>query len=484
MGPGLFLAAMPSPVSAEHLARGRPPSGGIPVRARAPARRRPCRAGAAALALLAAGAAAAATPPGAVSLPPDLSPLPEAILKAQVAAPEAVTFDEAVERAIRYGTSSLVAMQEIARAEGIMGQARSAALPFVTLNGTYTAIDHERAIVGGALIQGQNTLYSNATLSVPILAPQAWVAWGQGSRGIDAAVANDASVRRAVAVAAAHAYLTVVAAHRAVEASETAVTTSRAHYEFALARRQGGVGNELDVKRAEQELAASEVQLQSAYTALARSREALGIICGASQPLDSTGAPATPVYPDLAQAEQAVEGRQDVKAAKEQVRAATGVWKDSWADWLPVLNGTLQGFLQNPPTTATPRQGWIAQLVLTIPVLEGGLRPAVSKQREALAHESEAQLQAVLLQARSDVRVSFESLRFAVAGYHAARRGAVSAVAALDLANQAYGAGATSNLDVIDAERRARDATTTAVIAEDTVRQAKVDLLAAAGRFP
>ena len=55
---------------------------------------------------------------------------------------------------------------------------------------------------------------------------------------------------------------------------------------------------------------------------------------------------------------------------------------------------------------------------------------------------------------------------------------------ALDLANRAYRAGATSNIEVIDAERRARDADTAAVIAEDNVRQARLDLLAAAGQFP
>jgi outer membrane protein TolC len=55
---------------------------------------------------------------------------------------------------------------------------------------------------------------------------------------------------------------------------------------------------------------------------------------------------------------------------------------------------------------------------------------------------------------------------------------------ALDLASQAYRAGATSNLEVIDAERRARDADTAAVIADDNARQARLDLLAAAGQFP
>ena len=48
----------------------------------------------------------------------------------------------------------------------------------------------------------------------------------------------------------------------------------------------------------------------------------------------------------------------------------------------------------------------------------------------------------------------------------------------------AYQAGATGNLEVIDAERRARDADNAAVVAEDAVRQARLDLLAATGHFP
>ena len=55
---------------------------------------------------------------------------------------------------------------------------------------------------------------------------------------------------------------------------------------------------------------------------------------------------------------------------------------------------------------------------------------------------------------------------------------------ALELSQLAYRAGATSNIDVVDAERRARDAETDAAVAEDASRRARLDLLAAAGRYP
>jgi outer membrane protein TolC len=76
------------------------------------------------------------------------------------------------------------------------------------------------------------------------------------------------------------------------------------------------------------------------------------------------------------------------------------------------------------------------------------------------------------------------SLR-SVDGDHADRhQSAAFAAKALSLANAAYRGGATTNLEVIDAERRARDAEAQAATAEDSARQARLDLLAAAGRFP
>jgi outer membrane protein TolC len=66
----------------------------------------------------------------------------------------------------------------------------------------------------------------------------------------------------------------------------------------------------------------------------------------------------------------------------------------------------------------------------------------------------------------------------------AARDGATQAAEALELANAMWKAGATTSLDVIDAERRARDADLQRALAEDAARQARLDLLVASGAFP
>ncbi len=417
------------------------------------------------------------------TLPPALAPAPDVVLSARIAPAERITFEDAVARALAYNTSAVIAAQEIARAEGLMGQARAGAMPVLSVGGSYTLLDHDR-ILNGALFQSGQVLQGNATVAVPLLAPTRWWNWAHGVEGVDVARLSEADVRRTVAITAARAYLTVVAAHRAIDVSESAVKVGRAHEEYSVARRKGGVGNELDVKRAEQERWAAETQLQAANALLARGREALGVICGAPGPLDSTGVPPVNFYPDLDQAEKAVQGRQDVKAAAGRAHLADAVWKDSWTDWLPVVAGTFQVYAQTNAVPPQPPSGWVAQLVAAFPIFQGGMRTSQIEERRALAREAEEALVGVVRQARSEVRASFEAMRYAYAGYDAARRGAESAVSALELANLAYRAGATSNLEVIDAERRARDAATTAVIAEDAVRQANLDLLSAAGRFP
>jgi len=52
------------------------------------------------------------------------------------------------------------------------------------------------------------------------------------------------------------------------------------------------------------------------------------------------------------------------------------------------------------------------------------------------------------------------------------------------ITNVSFRAGAATNIEVIDAERSARDADTAVAIAEDQLRRARLELLNALGRFP
>ena len=79
---------------------------------------------------------------------------------------------------------------------------------------------------------------------------------------------------------------------------------------------------------------------------------------------------------------------------------------------------------------------------------------------------------------------AFEVVRRADEAFGSAQEAARLARRAAQLADLAYRAGATTNLEVIDAERRARDAETQAALAEYAAREARLELLLATGRFP
>jgi outer membrane protein TolC len=89
-----------------------------------------------------------------------------------------------------------------------------------------------------------------------------------------------------------------------------------------------------------------------------------------------------------------------------------------------------------------------------------------------------------LRQASADVRSAFETVRQTDKVLHTTQDAARLANKTLELTTLAYKTGAIDDLQVIDAERQARDSDSAVVIAEDGSRQARLDLLSASGRFP
>jgi outer membrane protein TolC len=245
------------------------------------------------------------------------------------------------------------------------------------------------------------------------------------------------------------------------------------------------VGNRVDDVRAEQQVAATQATLENSYTSLALAREALGVLLGEQGPLDAAEDFSFPAAPGFEEAlDEASTKRPDVVASRQRFDAAEQVRKDSYTDYLPFLVGIFQPAYQSPASFTQPQTAWQAQLLLTVPIYDGGLRYGLGAERESLSAEARAQYESLVRLARADVRVAFESVKHAEASFAAAANAAKLAHGALDLATIAYRAGATTNIEVIDAERAAHQADTAAAVAEDLAAQARIDLLNASGRFP
>ena len=391
-----------------------------------------------------------------------------------------MAFDEAVRRSLENHPVMAQAKADVARADAQLEQARAPSLPTLGVNAVGTQLDADRQL-GGRTLAYQTSLSANVQLQVPLVAANRWAAWRRADANADAARAGSLDSRRQVAVATGRAWLQTLAQQRVVQAQQRSVDTAQAHLDFATARFKGGVGSELDAIRAAQEVAVAKQQLATATGALRRFEELLGVAVGVDEALSAEDSEPNL---DATDAPTDAAARTDVKAAQARLDAAHVATTWDWSDYMPLLTAVVQPGYQNPATPTFPTWNLQAQLVLSIPLYDGGLRYGQEKERRAIEAQQRAQFELVQRQANAEVRAALAQVRQADEALTAARDAAAQAKRTLELSQQALRAGASTNIEVVDAERRSRDADTAVALAEDASRQARLEVLAASGRFP
>jgi outer membrane protein TolC len=403
---------------------------------------------------------------------------------AQEGSPTRLSFDRAVTSALDQNPSVQTAQQEVRRATALVTQVQSLSMPTVAGNLGYIRLDANR-VSGSTVVQYAGEATGNVTAAVPLIAPSFWARWSHALDNADVSRLSAADVKRQTAILVAHTYLSVVAEHRVIDVQTRARDNARAHVDYTSQRATAGIGPRLDAVRAEQELASDGSQLAQSLAQIVRGQEALGVLLGLEHAVDTDEDVALDALPSVDEAlVEAQRNRTDVKLADERLRAARNVARDDYTDYLPTLSGSFAPFFQTPPTAQYPDKGWVAMITLSLPLYDGGLRYGLARERDALQAESTIHLDETHRQASSDVRAAAEAVTRTRQSLVSARVSAFKAKQALDMSNIAYRAGASTNIEVIDAERAALDADTAAAVAEDSVRQASVDLLAASGRFP
>ena len=395
---------------------------------------------------------------------------------------ERITFDDAVRRALEKNPGVAQAAQSILRAEALLQQANIVRQPTVSATATTTVLDSARGF-DEFVTQPRTQTLLGGSVAFPVLASARWAQRAQAQDQVRVARLGVTETRRQIALATAQAYLGVIAQQRQVEVNERARENAVAHVEYARARLQGGLGSRLNELRATQELATDEVFLEGARLALRRAQEALGVLVAADGPVDAAGEPALEVT--AAPADQAwLSARADVQLVNAQVAAANRVLQDSWRDWVPSATASFEPQALAPAGLFAPSRSWRALLFVDVPIFDGGSRRVAKRQREIAVETAKIQLSDVELRARSELRAAQAAVESTERALQQARLAAQHAAEVLRITDVAFRAGATTNIELIDAQRGARDAETAAAQAEDRVRQARLDLLVALGRFP
>lgn len=392
-----------------------------------------------------------------------------------------VTFDEAITRALEKNPSLAIAATNILRSEALLQQARAQTMPRLAVNATNTTLDTGREF-SGQTVQPQNQTVFGLNAVLPI-GPALWAAKTQAMDQVEIARLSVTDARRQIAVATADAYLTVIAQKRQVDVIMTAIETARGQLEYNTRRREGGVGSRLNELRSSQVLSSAEAQLEVLRLSVVRAQEALGVLLAANGPVDVNGEPAFEI-PQEAPESEWLPNRPDVKVLIAERDASERIVNDSSKDWWPIASVSFGPQVLTPAGIFQPSRSWSLSMQLAQPIYDGGQRSGVRHQRESIFEASKLTLEQLQIEARSEVRLARATIAGREQALAKAREAAQTANEVLKITIVAFDAGSTTNIEVIDAQRATRDLEAAVVLAEDGVRQARLDLLVALGRFP
>jgi outer membrane protein TolC len=394
----------------------------------------------------------------------------------------AVTFDEAIRRTLDRNPTVAEAATNIARAEAILQQARALTLPTVSARVNTLTLNRAQGF-DDQVFQPRSQMIAGPVVSAPILAPALWAARAQARDQIDVATRSTAEVRQQIAVAAAQAYLAVIEAKRQVVVEQHALDNAQAHLDYARRRFEGGAGSRLNMVRAAQVTSAAQGLLERAHLSAHQTQEALGVLMTESGPVDAAAEPAfdVPALPDEA---VWATTRPDLQTQQSVIRANERVVRDSWKDVAPVADAFFEPQFVTPAAGFQPSASWRLTVSVSQPLFLGGLQRAVTRQREVTLEASRLALTELQVQARSEVRLGQASVASRERILAAAEETAAQAAEVLRITTTAFEVGATTNLEVIDAQRSARDTEAAAALARDAVQRARLDLLVALGLFP
>jgi multidrug efflux system outer membrane protein len=237
----------------------------------------------------------------------------------------------------------------------------------------------------------------------------------------------------------------------------------REQLQLMRSRFEGGVGNDLDVARAQTELADTEAEAAALARRRAGLENALAILVGSNpasfrlKPEEQALAwnPKPPAIPAGLPSEL-LERRPDVAEAERQLAAANARIGVAKAAFFPVLRLTGSGgYLSGDIETLFNWESrvWSIGPSLSLPIFAGGRNRANLNRARAAFEESVARYRQGILIAFGEVENSLADLHHLSEQAAAQDRAVASARRGAELALERFRAGLVSYLDVVDANR-------------------------------
>jgi outer membrane protein TolC len=318
-----------------------------------------------------------------------------------------------------------------------------------------------------------------------VFAPGAWYDYATSRKNIRANKLSYSDSQRLVLAQVADAIVNVVTAERLAEISRVSLKGSLSTLELNKRRNALGAASSVDVLRAEQEVTLTRSQVVQADENVRRARENLGLALGTSDSygvvpairVDSLAADARNVCRPI----DGVETRADVRAAHAKLEVAERNVRSVDFLYVPTVD-----FLSNLNWTSNERASpngkhvtWTIGGLLTWQLYDGGLRYGTKAVNHATKRIAEETLTTTKRQARVEVQQAQRAVEVAKQNLAVSTKSRELAAESARLARIAFVAGHGTSFDLIDADRRLREADLDLAVKEFELVRAQIAALLA-----
>jgi len=358
-----------------------------------------------------------------------------------------------------------VAAARVEEARALRGVARADRYPSVdAVASAERTRDSEHAVfsAGGSSAYSQHRLGFESSWELDF--------WGRVRRRIEAADADQAAAeelladaRRVVIAQVASEYVALRGAERELEVTRRNLETQRATADLTRSQAEEGIGQHADAERARGLLHETEAAVPLLEARVVAGAHRLAVLTGGDAEevkrrlAAAPSLPASPPAPALGLPSELLKARPDIRAAERELAAATARIGVAVADLYPRV--TLTGRFGTEATQAktlfdSDSISFGIGPALRWPVLDFGRVRAQIRAQGARQQAALASYERVVAQAIQEVETAVASLRARQGNRDRLAEALVHNQESLRLVDVRYREGATSFLDVLDAQRR------------------------------
>jgi outer membrane protein TolC len=341
-----------------------------------------------------------------------------------------------------------------------------------SLSASATALRNEREVSltvnGNELnIQPRNQGYGSASVSIPLVDLAGWAHYSAARSMAKAARESTRATRLTTEGRVAYAYFQLVGARSLSRARVRSLATSEQNLDLTRSRRAAGTATALDVARAEAEVESVRQKLADANLAAALARRTLLTLTGVEAGEDGGE------LSDALRAEPPLAWWRT--SAEAEARAAR-------LAFVPTLTADASQTLASSGglTGQTSYYALSANLKWNL----GFDTFARKRARSAAAQASRIGEEAAVATVRDDLHEQWQNVDTGLVKSRSARAQAASAKLAAEVARERYGAGASTHLELVQAERDLLDAEAARVQADANLAYSRVALRLTAGLDP